>query len=82
MKTISMSPYVPGAPRVLTTDCGDFTVEMTYRGYSEHHYTVTKVSGSWPSKDEIGRWLDHRWDYFGGTAVIGEERAGFVCYVD
>lgn len=84
MKTISVSPYVPGgAPRVQTTEYGDFTVELTHRGYSEHHYRVELVSGEWPTnKDEIGRWLDHRWDYFGGKVILKGSMAAVVCYVD
>lgn len=82
MKTISASPYVAGEPSVLTTECGQFTVEMTSRGYSQHIYSVKKISGEWPSKDELGRWLDHRWDYFGGTATINEDSASVTCYVN
>lgn len=82
MKTISFSPYVPGEDRVATTDCGEFTVEQTYRGYSEHHYSVTKVSGEWPSKEALGLWLDNRFDYFGGEVIINDNHAFVRCYVD
>jgi hypothetical protein len=57
-----------------TTDLGVFAVKSR-PGYNRFEYFVTKVSGEWPTKDELGSWLNYYYDHFGGTVQIGEDTA-------
>lgn len=82
MKTLAVNRIHPDSNPVITTDCGEFIKVLTYRGYSEHHYSVEKLSGEWPSKDDLCRWLDHRYDVFGAQATIDGNQASVVCYIN
>jgi len=62
-----------------TTDLGIFTFVKSM-GYNKFEYHVKKVSGVWPTKDELGGWLNHYYNYFGGTVTIGETTAYALIY--
>ncbi len=64
------------------TDYGIFTKRITHRGYSVHIYNVHKVSGEWPSDEELMGFCDNRTGYFGGSVVKGEDAATVTCYID
>ena len=68
---------------VFVTEHGEFVKDITNRNVGVHRYRVTKVSGEWPSKSEIGMFCDNRFDYFGGSVtIIDETTAGVTCYVN
>lgn len=67
----------------MTNEYGTFDIEMLYRGYSVHNYTVTKVNGEWPEKRAVAAMCDDRsLDYFGFDVSITDDRASVAIYVD
>ena len=69
---------------LITNDSGTFKVEMTYRGYSQHIYSVTKVDGEWPiNRRDVAAMCDNRsLDFFGYDLTVNEDNAYVCIYVD
>jgi len=68
---------------LITNESGTFKVEMTYRGYSQHTYSVTKVDGEWPERRAIAAMCDNRsLDYFGYELTLNDDNAYVCIYVD
>jgi hypothetical protein len=70
MKTTAYDP----ATRQYTTNFGVFTVSDG-QSPNRFEYFVTKVSGEWPTKEQLGAWLNSYYTHFGGTVQIGVNTA-------
>lgn len=66
------------------TEYGEFTKYVSDRGASAHTHKVEKLSGEWPSNDELMQFCDSRANVVFSARVVGiwDNRAEVVCHVN